>query len=220
MFSTQCSAEHYAQRGEFNINTFRSLTGVRMAGRNINMNTAYSFLPSNPQLQNWVTKIVNNGDPLGNYTELISQHLFQTEGYRSFTYLSKVGSNNGIDGLFIKTKSGQLLDLTNPNKSIDDLIDEIDEVIISESKQLNGAGVKVNRANKTSGLPQQMTSEWVQNVANRMETTGISKGNPQQVKLGKLINRMVDNHRHKIIPSVTAINTDTAEILVQKINPW
>lgn len=113
-----------------------------------------------------------------------------------------------------------MLDLTNPNKSIDDLIDEIDEVIISESKQLNGAGIKVNRGNKNSGLPQQMTPEWVQNVANRMVAAGDRNGKPDQKKLGKLLNEMVDKHRQKIIPSVTAINTDTAEILVQKINPW
>ena len=126
-----------------------------------------------PELERIVDDIKATGDYGGTRTEAISDRYFK-DHYQMTPYDAKVGSNNGLDGLYIKGT------LQNPT-----------EIVITESKQWAGTGgVKLSAENTVTGLPSQMSNDWIRDVADRLARTNdpakmaIAKMLENQIKLG------------------------------------
>ncbi|MGP1992020.1 fibronectin type III domain-containing protein [Zobellia laminariae] len=169
-------------------------------GKKLFTDKALKIAPENDILKNKVQLIKTNGDQGGALTEEISDILYQQDGF--IKQEVKLGSNQGIDGLYIKG------DIENPTAI------HIDEAKYSINFDNNG--VKLNSGNKATDLPVQMSDDWIENVASRMIKKGIDTNNEDLTKLGQTI---LDNP-DKIMKSVTSVNVKTGEINVIKIDNY
>ena len=128
---------------------------------------------------------------LGTKTEDLCDEIFQTNGF--VKQPSKFGSNNGFDGVFIKY----------------DANNNVQEIIINESKQVASAGnIKLN--GRTPNKGPQMSEEWIGQTIDEM------KGNPSLSILGNLL----DVNRSKITKTVTAVDKSAREIVVLKLSNY
>ncbi|MBD1393640.1 hypothetical protein [Mucilaginibacter glaciei] len=136
--------------------------------------------------------IIANSDALGTKTEQLADILFQKEGY--VKYESKIGSNNGFDGVYIKRS------LSSPT-----------DIIINEAKQIKSTGnIKLNPGNISTTLPAQMSDAWITNMIIKMTDT------PGLTSLGNTLQQNVS----KITKTVTAVDKTTGEIVVLKLNSY
>ncbi len=161
---------------------------------------ALKLTPTNKVLQSKIDDILANGDKGGGITEEISDILYQTDGFVKKEV--KLGSNQGIDGLYIKG------DIENPAAI------HIDEA--KYSKNFDKKGIQLNKANESTKLPVQMSDAWIENVAKRMIDAGRKNGDEELVKLGN----MLKNNSDKITKSVTTVNPETGEINILKLNNY
>ncbi len=151
-----------------------------------------------PDLKTKVEDIIVNGDNVagsaGAKTEAIQDILFKDKsGYNKLDGKYNGGSDNGIDGLFIEGT------VQNPTK-----------IIINECKQWDGAsGVMMNAANQSSGLPVQMSHDWIQYVAGKLRQTG----NPDKIAIGD----MLLNNPNLIEKYVTVVNKITGDINILRL---
>ncbi|RXK86059.1 hypothetical protein [Filimonas effusa] len=107
-----------------------------------------------PILKGHADDIIANGDLTGAQTETLQNYLFENK--MGLTRLDgKVGSNNGFDGLFIKGSA------PNPEK-----------IFITECKQQWSGGITPAPRNINTGLPAQMSDDWIRDVATRLRDAG------------------------------------------------
>jgi hypothetical protein len=134
--------------------------------------------------------IIANGDNLGTKTEEVQDILFVNKaGYAKLD--AKYGSNNGIDGLYIKGT------VNNPA-----------EIMVCEAKQWqSGGGVSLNQGNLNTGLPTQMSIDWVRYVAEKLKQTGI----PEKVAIGDML--LLHTTPNGIVKrNITVVNKQTGDI--------
>jgi len=148
----------------------------------------------NADLKNLVDDVLVNGDvdvSGGSKTEQIQDILFEDAGYSILD--GKTGSNNGIDGLYIKGT-----------------VDNPVEIIVGEAKQWGSSGgVSVNAANANTGLPQQMSDDWIINVVQRLEKAGKND-----------IATMLKKHQSKVQKYITVVNKSTQQVNVLKLGTF
>ena len=165
-------------------------------------NSSHKIDPAvDPDLQTKVDDIITNLDPLGETTEYIQDKLFVD--HRGLTKLeAKYGPNNnpigtnGIDGLYIEGS------ISNPT-----------EIIVCEAKQWDGAGgVSLNGANPTTGLPIQMSDQWVQHVAQKL----IDTNDPTKIAIGQ----MLQNNPSLVKKYLTVVNRKTGDINVLRLGSY
>jgi hypothetical protein len=153
-------------------------------------NSAHKVDPAvDAALKQKADDIINNGDNLGTKTEDIQDILFVDKaGYSKLD--GKYGNNNGIDGLYIKGT------VNNPT-----------EIVVGECKQWNsGGGVSLNQGNLNTGLPTQMSDQWIDYVARKLRETG----DPSKMAVADML--LNTNNSSKIKKYVTAINKSTGDI--------
>lgn len=102
------------------------------------------------------------------------------------------GSDNGFDGLYIKESP-----------------DNITEIVIGEAKQWRqpSGGVDLSSGNSSSGLPPQMSDEWIADVILRLRQEGNNE-------LADLLDANLD----LIEKQVFAVDKHTGEIHIGKLN--
>lgn len=134
----------------------------------------YKVKPTSGDAKKWVDEVIQYGDngangvKAGDRTEKAVNALMENKGYTLLD--GKYGSNNGYDAIYIKGTT------QNPT-----------EIIIIESKQFkykNGKvdlegglkiepqGANLGQPNANTGLPSQMSDEWVRYVAEKLEKAG------------------------------------------------
>lgn len=124
----------------------------------------YQVKPIYGELKTKIDDINKNGDKKGDKTENIVDDLMISSGYTKLD--GKYGGNKGFDGIYIKGTT------SNPI-----------EIIIIESKQfryhlgvadsvIEHIGLALNQPNVSTGLPAQMSDEWIRNVANSLYNVG------------------------------------------------
>ncbi len=154
-------------------------------------NSALKIDPEiDPTLKSIADDVIANGDLSGDKTEEIQNILFGNRA--GFTTLDgKVGSNNGLDGLYIKGT-----------------VDNPTEIVVCESKQWNsGGGASVDGGN--SGLPIQMSDAWIQNVAQRLINNGKAD-----------FGNMLLNNTGLITKYLIVVNKTTGDINVLKLGSY
>ncbi|MFA6248094.1 MAG: hypothetical protein WC615_14240 [Mucilaginibacter sp.] len=150
--------------------------------------------PTESTLKNLIDDIAQYGDAAGTKTEQLADALLQRNGF--VKYESKIGSNNGFDGVYIKGG------LTNPT-----------EIIINEAKQIGSIGnIKLTPGNISTGLAAQMSTEWIEQTIRKMKTDA----NAAIKNLGNVL----DINRTKIAKTVTAVDKSTKEIVVLKLDKY
>lgn len=187
---------------EFDISDVARLTPTPLIGRRVSLRNALAFTSSNKIVQGNIKTILEEGDQGGELTEGIVEILFtKGTGFTSYSRLGKVGSNNGFDGLFIKPQvnlSGTLAEIEASLATI-----QIDEIIINESKQVNGSGLRMSSGNGKTGLPKQMTLEWIDNVIGRMDNLGTE----EQKKLAMVLRKVIDDNPGKLTRVATGVGS-------------
>lgn len=152
--------------------------------------------PANSQLKQLADDVKSNGDvdiPGGSKTEQIQDILYADAGYTKLD--GKVGSNQGLDGLYIKG------DVKNPS-----------EIIVAEAKQWQSSGgIKLNDANLNTGLPIQMSDAWIQNVALRLQQAG------KNAVADMLLNPAF---RNKISKYAIVVDKTTGQINILKLGTY
>ncbi|WP_316785430.1 hypothetical protein [Pedobacter frigiditerrae] len=147
--------------------------------------------PISQTLKNKVDNIIQNGDQSGAITESLCDDIFETNGFVKFE--SKIGSNNGFDGVYIK-KDGA---------------GNVQEIFINEAKQVGSKGnIKLNVRTPNKGP--QMSEEWIGQTINEMIA------NPNTNVLGMLLN----NNRNKITKTVTGVDKASSEIVILKLKSY
>ena len=107
-------------------------------------------------LEQRVNSIIKNGDNGGNLTEEISDRIF-TNHLDYHPVDAKIGSNNGIDGFYVKRNTNG----------------QVSEIAAVESKQFNSnGGVQLSKADGNTNLPKQFSDDWFVNVRDRLRTAG------------------------------------------------
>ncbi|MCQ6958808.1 hypothetical protein [Mucilaginibacter aquariorum] len=150
--------------------------------------------PTESTLKNLVDDIVQLGDATGAKTEQLADVLLQRNGF--VKYESKIGSNNGFDGVYIKGS------LTNPT-----------EIVINEAKQIGSAGnIKLTPGSITTGLAAQMSDAWISKTIDKM----ITNVDPATMNLGNVLKANFT----KISKTVTAVDKSTKEIVVLKLDKY
>ena len=151
--------------------------------------------------------MVKNGDvdvPGGSKTEQIQDALFDDAGYIKLD--GKTGSNNGFDGLYIKGT-----------------VDNPTEIVIGEAKQWSSTGgVSVNAANTTTRLPQQMSDDWIQNVAGRIRNSANQiTDTALKNERNKIADMLTDqSNRSKISKYATVVNKDDGIVNILKLGSF
>lgn len=156
---------------------------------------AKRFKPSESGLKADFDNLKNlDNNQLGLQSETLANKLFKQDDYLAYdAKIPGFNGNNGFDGVYIKKDAGG----------------NVTDIIINEVKQVNN-GIALSPAS-TTGLPRQMTDNWITNVTQRM----IDLNTPQNVKdLASLINDNLD----KVTKVVTGIDKTKGEILVFPIN--
>lgn len=150
--------------------------------------------PTESTLKNLIDDIAQFGDAAGTKTEQLADALLQRNGF--VKYESKIGSNNGFDGVYIKGG------LTNPT-----------EIIINEAKQIGSIGnIKLTPSNISTGLAVQMSNKWIDQTIVKMRADGSSAI--------KNLGNVLDINRTKIAKTVTAVDKSTKEIVVLKLDNY
>ena len=183
----------------FSQNLIKNLPALKPADNtltNLNRTMVDQFsMRVKPTLQSLKTKIddiVQNSDIAGTKTETLCDEMFETNGF--IKYESKIGSNNGFDGVYIKG------DINNPT-----------EIIINEAKQIGSAGnIKLN--GRTTNKGPQMSEEWINQTIIEMRT----HSNPLIVSLGNTL----FHHSSKIIRTVSGVDKTTIEFVVLKLDQY
>lgn len=146
------------------------------------------------RLKELAEDVLDNGDtdvPGGSKTEEIQDILFEDAGYIRLD--GKTGSNNGFDGLYIKGT-----------------VDDPMEIVIGEAKQWGSSGgVSVNAANTSTRLPQQMSDDWIENVAQRLRDSGKED-----------FANMLINYSDRINKIVTVVNKETDQVNLLKLGEF
>ncbi|MFD1255547.1 hypothetical protein ACFQ3S_01960, partial [Mucilaginibacter terrae] len=154
---------------------------------------SHRIKPVAASLKNKVDDIVLHGDNLGNKTEDLADELFHSEGFAK--HPSQFGSNNGFDGVYIKT----------------DASGNVQEIIINEAKQVGTQGnIKLL---PTAIKGPQMSERWINATIVEMQNNA---SNPAIQSLGNLI----DANRAKVIKTITAVDRVNAEIVIIKLSDY
>ena len=171
-------------------------SGTFVNGTKFNNSALKIDPPVNSQLKQLADDVKLNGDvdiPGGSKTEQIQDILYTDAGYTKLD--GKVGSNQGLDGLYIKG------DVKNPT-----------EIIVGEAKQWQSSGgIKLSDANPNTGLPVQMSDAWIQNVAGRLKQAG--KGDVADMLLNPAF-------RNKISKYATVVDKTTGQINILKLGTY
>lgn len=75
--------------------------------------------------------------------------------------------------------------------------------------QFRASGVSVNAANATTGLPQQMSEDWILNVALRLERVG-----------KKEVAEMLRSNTSKIQKYITVVNKSSQQVNILKMGAF
>lgn len=143
-------------------------------------------------LKNQIDNIVANGDPTGSLTESLS-HDFYKDVYgvtpRSDLHLT-APPNTGFDNVIFLEDGG---------------------VIINEAKQMSSAGtVSLNASNQATGLPSQMSDDWIEDVIGRM----VEEGGDLETQANTILTAYNSGNLKKV---VTAVDKNTGEIVIVKL---
>lgn len=140
----------------------------------------------------------------GSKTEALVDDIFQAQGYTKVDgkYFGDAGSN-GFDNVFIKGT-----------------IDNPTEIIIIECKQMKPAGNVVLNSPASTGLPAQMSDDWVQYIQNKIRAEANSITNPvlKQQKLD--FANMIRDFDNKITKYVSAVDKTQGEINFLKLGAY
>ncbi|MET3980204.1 hypothetical protein ABIB62_002455 [Mucilaginibacter sp. UYP25] len=152
------------------------------------------IVPTESTLKNLVDDIVQFGDATGTKTEQLADALLQRNGF--VKYESKIASNNGFDGVYIKGG------LTNPT-----------EIVINEAKQIGSMGnIKLNPGNISTGLSSQMSDAWINKTVDFM----IASSSLSVQGVGKTL----FNNKNLIKKTVTAVDKSNHEIVILKLESY
>jgi hypothetical protein len=160
--------------------------------------------------------IMRNGDLLGAKTEMIMDMLMDAKGFAKIE--AKYHGVNGLDGLYIP--KGQTLD-------------NATEIIISESKQLKqtlleefdeitgtgydaGSGLKLGAEDIKTGLPVQMSENWIKHVANAM----MQESSEELQKVGEQLLKIMGPPRGNVMKVVTAVDKQTGAFYFLKLDSY
>ena len=160
---------------------------------------AKRFKPSESGLKADFDNLKNlDNNQLGLQSETLANKLFKQDDY--LAYDSKIpgfNGNNGFDGVYIKK----------------DASGNVTDIIINEVKQVNSGSISLSPANTATGLPRQMTDEWIDNVIERM----LQPNTSQQIKdLAQVIKNA--KNQGKVTKVITGIDKVNNQILVFPIN--
>lgn len=150
------------------------------------------YPPDNDDLKGIVNEILVSGeDKLGELTETAMDVVMNDAGYVRLDGKVGGGSDNGFDGLYIKESP-----------------DNITEIVIGEAKQWRqpSGGVDLSSGNSSSGLPPQMSKEWINNVISRMR----NEGNDELADL-------LEDNESLIQKQVFAVDKESGEIHIGKL---
>jgi hypothetical protein len=153
---------------------------------------SHRIKPISQSLKSKIDDIVANGDALGNKTEALSDEIFDTNGFSKID--GKFGSNNGFDGIYIKTSTSN----------------NVESIIINEAKQVGTAGNIKLDITQTKGA--QMSDTWIDGTISEMRNNA-----DQTIRdLGNLLN----TNRNRITKTVTAVDKVNAEIVILKLTTY
>jgi len=131
---------------------------------------------------------------LGNASEELANDLFKHDGYEFHrSHLPGANGNQGFDGVFIKR----------------DTSGNIEDIIINETKQVNNGAIQLTPESST-GLPQQMSDRWIDNVILRMK---------DQSTLENLAS-IIEVNKSKVTKVVTGIDKTKNEIVILNLGKW
>lgn len=156
----------------------------------VNDTNHIKFKTDEPNTKGIVDDIVANGDLQGTKTENLSKALYEQDGYDHHYGRYGNGNSNGFDNVFVKGP------LSNPT-----------EVVINEAKQWPPT---LSGPNNQTGLPPQMTDDWVDYVVERIQGT-----NPE---LAHAISTAKENGKLvKVVTSVKKTGAEAGQIVTIKV---
>lgn len=159
-------------------------------------NNAFVFEPDTPDLKNRVNDIIVNGDSKGKKTETIMSEIFEAKGFDTKFDGIYNDKDNGFDGVYVKGS-----------------IDNPTEVIIMESKQMDGFGIQLNKGDIETGLAPQMSSQWIDDTIKNLR--GPPKYNTE------LANLLLKSRKNNLIKKyVSAVDKSTAEIKILQLEEF
>ncbi|MFZ6011683.1 MAG: hypothetical protein ACOYXT_15175, partial [Bacteroidota bacterium] len=197
--------------------TAQTPTGKYLTNLNKSLFNESGYIISKPPsgtITEIIDDIVRNGDGAGEKTESIIDLLMTSKGYQRLD--GKYGSNNGFDHVFIK----QGENINNPSEILvmeskqfkHDVISEFDE-IANQPLYDATSGTKLNGPNQASGLPTQMSDDWIfVHVQGKLIDTNV------QEKVDLAVSLLTN--RSKVIKYVTAVDKSTGEINFLKLSTF
>ena len=85
----------------------------------------------------------------------------------------------------------------------------IESALQTRTRRGASGGVSVNAANATTGLPKQMSDDWIENVVQRLEKAG-----------KKDVAAMLRNNPSKIQKYITVVNKSSQQVNVLKLGAF
>ncbi|WP_217643745.1 hypothetical protein, partial [Flavobacterium frigoris] len=164
---------------------------------------AYKIKPTSGTPKTLLDDILAKGDNAidgvasGSKTEALVDDIFQSQGYTKVDgkYFGDAGSN-GFDNVFIKGT-----------------IDNPSEIIIIECKQMKQAGNVVLNSPASTGLPAQMSDDWIKYIAReKLKNLGVDKT--------KLANTILSNQSSFIQKYVVAVDKTAGEVNFLKLGNY
>ena len=161
---------------------------------------AKKFQPSEAGLKADFDALKNlDNNTLGKNSEVLADKLFKQDQYlKQDAKVPGFDGNNGFDGVYIKK----------------DASGNVNDIIINEVKQVSSSGtIQLNPGNISTGLPIQMTNQWIDNVIARMKQSNASE-NAQNLAV------VIENAKNqgKVTKVVTGIDKTNNQVLVFTIN--
>jgi Fibronectin type III domain len=205
--------------GLLNVDEMENLAAQTPTGQNLTNLSITTFqqygmtiaIPQQGIIRDLLQDIMQNGDLTGAKTEEIMDLLMEGNGYQKIA--AKYNGSNGFDGVYIKAT---------------ETIDNASQIFIMESKQFKqslladfdgttsyGAakGVVLNSPNTATGLPAQMSDQWILYVAGKLEDTDADA-------IGQKIQNFMNYNRSKVIKYVNAVDKSSGNFLILKLNSY
>jgi hypothetical protein len=166
--------------------------------------------PQTGRIKEILEDIMVNGDRAGTKTEEIVDILMDAKGFQKVSV--RYNEVNGLDGFYFP--KGQTIDnateffITESKQFKQGVLDEFDE--IAQTNYDKTSGLRLNGPNEATGLPTQMSNDWIRHVINNVKLSNPTLG-------GKLEIQWLTN-RTKFSKFVNAVDKANGDIFFLKLD--
>ncbi|HTI92969.1 MAG TPA: hypothetical protein VL727_20365 [Puia sp.] len=180
-------------------------------------------VPASGNIRNTLVDMMQNGDNgaggvlSGSKTEAIMDELMRENNFQSLS--AKYHGENGIDGLYIRLGEDlQSAEIVYFSEAKQFAQDKLTTAAANGSMFGPAKSVKLSKSNPATGLPQQMTDDWLEYVGGKIASDASLTA--EQQAIGRALQNLIRNRPPgtAITKMIIAVDKSTGTIYLGKIN--